>query len=116
MAVFGFDFGTTNSLVSCITGDRGISFLDEEAQPFPSVVCYEGSQTIVGREAKERLGAVGLDIQGNVIPSPKTLLGRESVFVDGVARSPVDVVADVVKFVKREAESSRKLPESVIDR
>lgn len=116
MPVFGFDFGTTNSLVSCVAGDRVISFLDQEGQPFPSVVCYEGSQTIVGREAKERLGAAGLDIQGNVIPSPKTLLGRESVFVDGVARSPVDVVADVVKFVKREAESSRKLPGAAIDR
>ena len=41
MAV-GFDFGTTNSLISVIVGDRAIDVTDEEDLPFPSVVRYEG--------------------------------------------------------------------------
>ena len=97
MAVVGFDFGTTNSLISIVQGGRVISFNDEQGLPMPSVVCYEGSKTIVGREARERLSKAGLGVQGNVVRSPKTLLGRESVFVGGVERSPVDIVRDVVR-------------------
>ncbi len=99
MSVVGFDFGTTNSLVSVVLGDRVLSFLDE-GLPVPSVVCYEGTQTIIGREARERLGRAGLGVQGNVVRSPKTLLGRESVFVGGVERNPVDIVRDVVQYVR----------------
>lgn len=103
MAVVGFDFGTTNSLISVITGDRAINFLDGEGLPVPSVVCYEGTQTIVGREAKERLGEAGLGVKGNVVRSPKVLLGKESVFIEGLRHNPVDLVCDVVSYVAREA-------------
>jgi len=108
MSVIGFDFGTTNSLVSIIKGDRAINFLDDEGLPIPSVVCYEGNRTIVGREAKERLSKAGLGVHGNIVRSPKMLLGDESVFIEGIERSPVDVVSDVVKFVCEQARSSRR--------
>lgn len=104
----GFDFGTTNSLVSLIQGNRVINFLDEEGLPVPSVVCYEGTKTIVGREAKLRLGEAGLGIKGNVIRSPKVLLGKESVFVEGVERNPIDIVADVVSYVANQVQSGRR--------
>ena len=107
MSLVGFDFGTTNSLVSFIKGGRAIYLLDDEGLPFPSVVCYEGTKTIVGREAKERLGEAGLGIKGNTVRSPKYLLGRESVFIEGVEHSPVDIVSDVVGYVARQVESSR---------
>lgn len=110
MTVVSFDFGTTNSLISVIQGGRVISFNDEHGLPIPSVVCYEGSKTIVGREARERLGKAGLGVQGNVVRSPKTLLGRESVFVGGVERSPVDIVRDVVEHVRRYAVASKAVP------
>lgn len=103
MSVVGFDFGTTNSLVSIVKGDRVIRFLDSEQRPVPSVVCYEGAQKIVGREAKERLAGAGLGIQGNIVSSPKRFLGQESIHVEGVERSPVDIVADVVRHVMQEA-------------
>lgn len=99
MSVVGFDFGTTNSLISIIRGNGAISFLDREGLPTPSVVCFEGARKIVGRAAKERLSESGLGVHGNVIRSPKMLLGRESIFVEGVERSPVDIVADVVRYV-----------------
>ncbi|MGZ0080049.1 Hsp70 family protein [Methylomonas sp. YC3] len=108
MSVVGFDFGTTNSLVSSIQGNRAINFLDDEGLPIPSVACYEGNKIIVGREAKLRLGESGLGIKGNVVKSPKILLGQDSVFVEGVERDPIDIVADVVRFVAKQAEDSSR--------
>ncbi|NEX19866.1 Hsp70 family protein [Thiorhodococcus mannitoliphagus] len=107
MSVVGFDFGTTNSLISLIQGERAINFLDDQGLPVPSVVCYEGAQTIVGRAAKERLGEAGLGVKGNVVRSPKVLLGRDSAFIEGVERNPVDIVRDVVAYVSAEAQGSR---------
>jgi molecular chaperone DnaK len=105
MAV-GFDFGTTNSLISVIVGDRAIDVTDEEDLPFPSVVRYEGERVTVGRAAKESLDTAGIGIHGNAVRSPKFLLGEESVHIGGVERSPVDIVHDVVSYVRREALSS----------
>lgn len=105
MDLIGFDFGTTNSLISVIRGDRAIHFLDEEQRPIPSVVCYEGAQEILGREAKERLSQAGLGVQGNIVRSPKMYLGRDSIFVEGTERSPIDIVADVVRHVVNVAHS-----------
>lgn len=94
----GFDFGTTNSLVSIVDGSRCIPIL-EKGLPHPSVVCYQGTQVIVGRKAKERLANAGVGVMGNVVRSPKTLLGESKVFVEGVPRNPKDMVADIVKYV-----------------
>lgn len=105
MAVVGFDFGTTNSLISVVIGERVIRF-EEEGQPIPSVVSYEGGRTIVGREARKRLSVAGLGVHGSIVRSPKTMLGRESVDVEGVARNPVDVVRDVVSYLRNEAVDS----------
>ena len=102
----GFDFGTTNSLISVIVGDRAIDVTDDEDLPFPSVVRYEGERVTVGRAAKESLDTAGIGIHGNAVRSPKFLLGEETVHIGGVERSPVDVVHDVVSFVKREALAS----------
>lgn len=107
MSVIGFDFGTTNSLISIVQGDRVISFNDEQGLPIPSVVSYEGSKTVVGREARERMSKAGLGVQGNLVRSPKTLLGKESVYVGGKERSPVDIVRDVVQFVRSQAMQTR---------
>lgn len=106
MTVLGFDFGTTNSLLSVIRGGRAIHFLDDEQRPIPSMVCYEGAKKIMGREAKERLAQAGLGVQGNIVRSPKMYLGRDSVFVEGIERSPVDMVADVVGHVLQQAQRS----------
>ncbi len=104
MAVVGFDFGTTNSLISVVVGDRTIDVVDEgTGMPFPSVVRYEGEEKIVGSAAKDMLDAAGLGVHGNTVRSPKTLLGQETVIVGGVPRSPVDIVHDVVEHVKRKA-------------
>ncbi|MDE3021710.1 MAG: Hsp70 family protein [Pseudomonadota bacterium] len=116
MEAIGFDFGTTNSLISIIQGDKVINLYDDQGLPIPSVVCYEGTQTLVGREARERLAQAGLGVQGNVVLSPKTLLGRESVFVGGVERNPVDIVRHVVEFVRNQAMDTRTVKNLTIDK
>jgi len=99
----GFDFGTTNSLVSVVVGDRVVDVMDSEGRPHPSVVRYEGEAVIVGREARDALEAVGLGVHGNTVRSPKIFLGNEVEVVGGVERNPIDIVADVIRHVKKES-------------
>lgn len=106
--IAGFDFGTTNSLVSVVVGDRVINVFDEEGLPHPSVVRYEGEAVIVGRQAREALEDVGIGVYGNTVRSPKFFLGQEMLSVGGVERSPVDIVADVVRHVRTQSLRSRQ--------
>ncbi len=107
--IAGFDFGTTNSLVSVISGDRVIDVVDDdEGRPHPSVVRYEGEEVIVGREARHALEEVGLGVHGSTVRSPKFLLGRETVNLGGVERSPVDIVAEVIGHVRAESKRSSR--------
>ena len=106
MGVVGFDFGTTNSVMSFVSGERCISILDE-GLPHPSVVSYRGGQVIVGREAKKELANATSGVVGNIVKSPKTMLGQQSVTVDGHRYSPKDVVRDVVAHVMQHAEADR---------
>ena len=117
MDVLGFDFGTTNSLISIARGDGPVNFLDEDGErPIPSIVCYEGTETIVGRNAKERLAVAGLGVHGNIVRSPKMYLGQESVFVAGVEKNPVSMVADIVRYVLREARNQPRAQDTGIER
>jgi molecular chaperone DnaK len=106
MAVFGFDFGTTNSLASVVVGNRVVTFL-ESGQPIPSVVSYEGAKVEVGRRARDRLSGAGLGVQGNTVRSPKSLLGRDELVIDGVRRDPVQIVRHVLEYVRRFVLESR---------
>ena len=104
--VVGFDFGTTNSLISVVRGGRVLNLLDEDERPIPSVVCYEGAQKIRGRDAKRRLSETGRGVYGNIVRSPKMYLGGDGVIVDGVERSPVEMVRDVVDHVVEQSRIS----------
>lgn len=104
--IIGFDFGTTNSLISFVEGEATINLFDSEGLPYPSVVRYEGQSVIAGREARLALEEVGLGVYGNTVRSPKVLLGNEVVSVGGVERSPRDIVADVIRHVRSEGEKN----------
>ncbi|MGY4102501.1 Hsp70 family protein [Nocardia sp. R16R-3T] len=103
MTVVGFDFGTTNSLVSYVDDEKVIDFLDNNGRPVPSVVKYEGVRKVVGQAAKDELDAGGLGVHGSFVKSPKTYLGEETISVDGVERSPVDITYDVIEHARRRA-------------
>jgi molecular chaperone DnaK (HSP70) len=100
MSTFGFDFGTTNSLAAVIVDGKVVTFL-ENKQPIPSVVSYEGGKIEVGRKARDRLSAAGLGIQGSTVRSPKSLLGKDDLVIDGVRRDPVEIVRHVLDFVRQ---------------
>ncbi len=112
MKIVGFDFGTTNSLISFIQGDRAYNLFDD-GQPYPSVISYEGSRVIVGQEAKKQLGQAGLGIKGNTVRSPKVLLGRDSVHIEGLEYSPIDIVSDVVSYIAQHSSSKRQWKEFI---
>ncbi|WP_278266154.1 Hsp70 family protein [Nocardia sp. AG03] len=105
MTVVGFDFGTTNSLISVVAGERVYDLLDDD-RPVPSVVKYEGVRKVVGQAAKDELDASGLGVHGSFVKSPKTYLGDESISVDGMELSPIDVTYDVIDHVRRRALAS----------
>lgn len=109
--VLGFDFGTTNSLASVVVGNEVITFLDNE-QPIPSVVSFEGGKVEVGRKAHDKLTSAGLGVQGSTVRSPKTLLGRDELIIDGVRRDPVQIVEYVLDHVRqfvRQTKTGREL-------
>lgn len=108
-ATFGIDFGTTNSVVTLIgpdpeTGKTGARVLSQDGRPHPTVVWYGSGEPVVGRRAKDQLSELGLGVFGNVVRSPKMYLGSPvGMDVGGVTRQAVDVVADVLRFLREDA-------------
>jgi molecular chaperone DnaK (HSP70) len=108
-ATFGIDFGTTNSVAAVIGPDPetmrvGPRVLTQDGRPHPSVVWYCGADPVVGRQAKEQLKDLGLGVFGDIVRSPKMFLGSPTgIYVGGVTRQAVDVVADVLSFIRKEA-------------
>lgn len=101
--VVGIDFGTTNSLISVVTYDGRVYSFDDVGKPHPSVVRYETDQVICGRKAKEKLEKAGVGVLGNTVRGPKKLLKQTAINVDGRIVNPVDVVTDLVRYLKDEA-------------
>jgi len=99
----GIDFGTTNSLISVVLSDKPKYFADSKGLPHPSVVAYSGENIITGRKAKIQLDAIGKGVSGNIIKSPKTLLGGIPVYVQGREYMPTDIVRDFMEGLKEEA-------------
>ncbi len=109
--IYGFDFGTTNSLASLVVADSARFLLGDDDRPHPSMVWYLGGEVIVGPEAKRRLAGEEGGGAGDVVRSPKRLLGRDDgVFIAGVEHEPAEVVARVLEFVRQHAEVSGWVP------
>lgn len=108
-ATFGIDFGTTNSLAAVVgedpdTGRSSPRLLTREGRPHPSVVWYDGLRTVVGLEAKLQLPELGLGVFGDIVRSPKMFLGDPTgIYVGGARRQPLDVVADLLMFIREDA-------------
>lgn len=108
-ATFGIDFGTTNSVASVIGQDPdtfkpGPRVFLQDGRPHPSVVWYSGSEPVVGRIAKDHLNELGLGVFGDIVRSPKMFLGSPTgIYVGGVTRQAVDVVSDVLRFLRNDA-------------
>ncbi len=116
MNIVGFDFGTTNSLISVIRNGEVTTFKEVDGYPIPSVVLYEGNKIIVGSDAKKQLSSVGSGVHGDVVKSPKTYLGRETLTIGGVQRNPVDIVTHIVRYVCERALSTNREALTKIDK
>jgi molecular chaperone DnaK (HSP70) len=107
VAVFGLDFGTTNSLAAYVEDGKAVSILERE-RPHPSVVWYHGSERKVGRSAKKLLSDLAVGVTGDIVRSPKRYLGSgEMIYVGGRARAPHEVVGDVLSHVRQHALQQR---------
>ncbi|MDC0158492.1 Hsp70 family protein [Rhodospirillaceae bacterium] len=79
--IFGFDFGTTNSLISIIQEDKArgniqvVSYLTDEEDPHPSMVILKGDEILLGASAKDQANQNLDGVIGDVIKSPKIYLG-----------------------------------------
>ncbi|VDO12589.1 unnamed protein product, partial [Brugia timori] len=92
--------------MSIVSGNRCIPIL-EDGVPHPSVVAYRGGTCVVGAAAKRELINAQTGVTGHIVKSPKTLLGKHSVTVDGHTYSPQAVVKDVVAHVIAHARNQR---------
>ncbi|PMG50703.1 Hsp70 family protein [Shewanella sp. 10N.286.52.B9] len=101
--VVGIDFGTTNSLISVVTHDGQVTSFGDGNRPHPSVVRYETDQIICGRKAKDKLEEAGVGVLGNTVRGPKKLLKQTAINVDGRIVNPVDVVTDLVRYLRDDA-------------
>ena len=78
--------------------------LTHDGRPHPSVVWYSGTDPVVGRLAKDQLNELGLGVFGDIVRSPKMFLGSPTgIYVGGITRQAVDVVADVLRFLRQDA-------------
>src|ERR1035437_10619384 len=109
--IFGLDFGTTNSVAAFIQRDpdnKGYHanvLLDlKTGRAHPSVVWYNGAEIVVGGQAKEHRGQLGLGVFGDVVRSPKMFLGSTTgIHVGGVSRPAAEVVSDILRYLKEQA-------------
>ena len=103
----GIDFGTTNSLVSCVVDGRAQALTDE-GRSHPSVIWYHGTQVKVGREARAMLDSNVIGVAGDFIRSPKSLLGKgQPCYVGGAVVRPVEAAGEVFRHLRSHAESRR---------
>ena len=122
-AIFGLDFGTTNSVATIIgraaagQAEQALVLNNrEDGRPHPSVVWYSGAAPVVGRKAKGQLNQLGLGVFGDIVRSPKKFLGSPiGINISGVNHPTVDVVADVLGFLRADA-LARGYPEQNFDR
>lgn len=109
-AILGLDFGTTNSLAAYIDPVGGVRSLTnvEDRRPHPSTVWYRAGSVIVGREARQHLERSSEAITGAFVTSPKRLLRKDApIDIDGSRMDPLDIAAEVLKFLRDDASSPK---------
>lgn len=135
-AAIGIDLGTTHSVVAIATDQVAEAIFDPHGRAIiPSVVHYDGAHTTVGHEARRALA----EGEENVIASVKRLMGKSAedlkasgeaaaytldanqqgmVRIATAARAvtPVEVSAEVLKYLKHMAEDAlgREVSQAVI--
>lgn len=103
--IFGLDLGTTNTMAAVrFQKEPDVHAFLDGGRPHPSVVGYHGTTVVAGRAAREQLDGPEVGVIGEFVRSPKPYLGKGiDIYVGGVARDPVAVVADLLRHVRNHA-------------
>ena len=105
---FGLDFGTTNSLPAVVENGEIRLLAGENDRPYPSVVWYRGGDIVIGSEARKHIESLSGGGASGFVRSPKMRLRRDGpVHVEGRMLDPVDIVSEVLRHIRREAEKRR---------
>lgn len=109
MSAYGIDLGTTNSVISHMQAGRAVAIAIDGSPIVPSIVMYRDNKTVVGRQAHN----LALLYPKQTVNSVKRKMGREArLSVAGLEKRPEEVSADILKYLKREAELATGQPVS----
>src|SRR5262245_58469492 len=102
----GIDFGARSSSLARydVVSRQPVTIMNAEGElKTPSVVCYTEHEVLVGTSALHMLD--GEDARRGVIVNVKRDLGQKVVYpVPGRRVTPVEVVADILRKLKHDAE------------
>lgn len=98
--IVGIDFGTTNSLVTFVQNGKVRTIQSKDIEhTLPSVVCKFDGKLIVGKEAKENLGAFS---KGDGIKEIKKYIGKKkTIKFNNQMLQPYEVAAIILRKIKR---------------
>lgn len=113
---FGVDFGTTNTSIVQYDLDNGLTQITSKPnQPYPSVVCYQGNEILVGHDAKKSINEMAGNPGRTIIKSIKTKLGKnEDIFIMGEPKKIYDVAAEIISYIIKENEMEGQIKEAVL--
>ncbi|EAS50776.1 possible chaperone protein [Aurantimonas manganoxydans SI85-9A1] len=107
--IYGIDFGTTNSLITRISNKRALHLLNHETRPHPSVLWYRGTEVVVGTDARNSLDLDEGGAPPGFVRSPKMHLRQGTpILVDGRSIDPSDAIAEVLRYLVKDASRSRE--------
>lgn len=101
--IIGIDLGTTNSVVAHMHQEHGVEIIEiDNERKIKSVVSYiDKSDPIVGEEANN----YSVQNPNKTIKSIKRKMGTDyNITIDGKEYTPVDISADILRYLKRNAE------------
>lgn len=101
--IIGIDLGTTNSVVAHMHQEHGVEIIEiDNERKIKSVVSYiDKSDPIVGEEANN----YSVQNPNKTIKSIKRKMGTDyKITIDGKEYTPVDISADILRYLKRNAE------------
>ncbi len=100
----GIDLGTTHSVIAISRNQQVDTITDAQGQSIiPSIVCYADAVPLVGQKAKEKWQA-GCP---HSFASVKRLMHSNAKFtVNGRDITPVEVSADILSYLKQQAEAA----------
>ncbi len=95
----GIDFGTTNSLVSIITGKQKVKSFLENDKPHPSVLMFGYDEVICGSAAKRKMEHRDFGVIGNFFRAPKRYIEQDQFCIGGEVKRIEDIIASYVRFL-----------------